>query len=167
MATVLSSVLIQNELRFLLQLCHHHNFTAVLTSQLCRQPELPDQQREVNVDMQFLEVPKRLRPAWNATAQGAPNSPTCKLSTSTQLGEGAEHWPLVAFCVVPHTSTRDSRYKSQQLWVLYIYTLCLALEDIILVYSQAFAYLQAVFPSQENELVHEWLPARRSLAPSG
>lgn len=42
-----------------------------------------------------------------------------------------------------------------------LYTLHLALKNTALVYSQAFAYLQAAFPSQEDELEHERLPAGR------
>lgn len=123
MVTVLSPVLIQNELRFLLQLCHHQDFTAVLTSQLCRQPELPDQQREVNVNMQFLEVPKRLRPAWNATAQGAPNSPTCKLSTSTARWRG---WTLASCCILcgaPHIYKRFTLQKPAALSALHLHSM--------------------------------------------
>lgn len=35
------------------------------------------------------------------------------------------------------------------------------MKNTALVYSQAFAYLQAAFPSQEDELEHERLPAGR------
>lgn len=180
MVTVLSPILIQNELMaFSLQF-----WVIVTTLQLSLPPSSAGNLNCRTSDTRWMWTCSFLKhvsiwaqldlplPRVHLTAQHISH---IALTTNAnwaqaQLAEVVEHWPLGAFCMVPCKSTRNSRYRSQQpcmLYMLYTYTLCLVLENITLVYSQAFANLQAGFPSQEDELVHQWLPAGRPLAPSG
>lgn len=177
MVTVLSPILIQNELMgFLLQF-----WVTVTTLQLSLPPSSAGNLSCRTSDTRWMWTCSSLKhvstwaqldlplPRVHLTAQHISHIAltTNANRAKAQLPEVVEHWPLSEFCVVPCKSTRNSHYRSQQPCVLYTYPLCLALENITLVYSQAFANLQAGFPSQEDELVYEWLPAGRPLAPSG